>query len=55
MTIPTITAATSSENDPFQSVQDFFKSSTWSFIQYMFVFFLIVIWLSCAYWSTIRK
>jgi hypothetical protein len=49
VTIPT-TIAASSESDPFQSVQDFFKSSTWSFIQYMFVFFLIVIWLSCAYW-----
>lgn len=50
MTILTILAAASNESDPFQSVQDFFKSSTWSFIQYMFVFFLIVIWLSCAYW-----
>jgi len=50
VTISPIVAATSSENDPFKGVQDFFKSSTWQFIQYMFVFFLIVLWLSCAYW-----
>jgi len=44
-----IGAAASSSN-PFDSVTSFFKSSTWRFVEYMFVFVLVVIWLSCAYW-----
>ena len=37
-------------SDPFGSVKDFFQSSTWHFIELMFVFFLVVVWLACAYW-----
>ena len=42
-------AATDS-SDPFGSIKNFFKSSTWHFLVYMFFFFLVVLWLSCAYW-----
>lgn len=42
--------AASSSSDPFGSIKNFFKSSTWHFIIYMGVFFLVVVWLSCAYW-----
>jgi len=40
----------SDSTDPFGSIKDFFHSSTWHFLIYMTVFFLVVIWLSCAYW-----
>jgi hypothetical protein len=44
-------ASSSSDNsNPFQGLFDFFKSPTWHFIQYMFIFFLIVLWIACAYW-----
>jgi hypothetical protein len=38
------------ESDPFGSVKDFFKSSTWHFVEMMFWFLIVVLWLSCAYW-----
>lgn len=38
------------ENDPLQSVTDFFESATWDFIVLLFYFFAIVVWLACAYW-----
>lgn len=37
-------------NNPLDPVTNFFKSSTWHFITDMAVFFIAVIWLSCAYW-----
>ena len=40
----------SGSSDPFGSIKDFFKSSTWHFLTLMTVFFLIVLWLACAYW-----
>jgi RNA polymerase subunit RPABC4/transcription elongation factor Spt4 len=43
-------AVVAADSDPFGQVKDFFKSSTWHFITYMFWFFLVVIWLSCAFW-----
>jgi RNA polymerase subunit RPABC4/transcription elongation factor Spt4 len=43
-------AAASSDSNPFQSVTDFFKSPTWRFIEYMAVFFLVALWIACAYW-----
>lgn len=47
-----IIAATSSNDssNPFQPVLDFFKSPTWHFVTLMFYFFLIVLWIACAYW-----
>jgi RNA polymerase subunit RPABC4/transcription elongation factor Spt4 len=44
-----LVAATDS-SDPFGSIKHFFKSSTWHFLVLMFFFFLVVLWLSCAYW-----
>lgn len=43
-------AATDTSSDPFGSIKDFFKSSTWHFIVLLFWLFLVVLWLSCAYW-----
>ncbi|HOT23058.1 MAG TPA: zinc ribbon domain-containing protein [Thermoleophilia bacterium] len=37
-------------DDPFQSVNDFFSSSTWDFIVRISVVFAIALWLACAYW-----
>ena len=42
--------ANETSSDPFGSIKDFFQSSTWHFIEYMFIFFVIVLWLACAYW-----
>jgi hypothetical protein len=44
------TTTTSDSSNPFQSVLDFFKSPTWHFITLMFYFFLVVLWIACAYW-----
>ncbi len=41
---------TTTSTDPFNSVTNFFHSSAWHFITYMFVFFLVVLWIACAYW-----
>ena len=46
----TTTTTTSESSNPFQSVLDFFKSPTWHFITLMFFFFLVVLWIACAYW-----
>ena len=43
-------SSSSSSSDPFGSIKDFFKSSTWHFLTYMTVFFLVALWLSCAFW-----
>ena len=40
----------SDSSDPFGSVKDFFNSSTWHFLTLMTIFFLVVLWLACAYW-----
>jgi RNA polymerase subunit RPABC4/transcription elongation factor Spt4 len=45
-----LVAATTDSTDPFGSVKNFFKSSTWHFAVLMFWFFLVVVWLACAYW-----
>jgi RNA polymerase subunit RPABC4/transcription elongation factor Spt4 len=47
--VPDWTLVGASSN-PLDPVTNFFKSSTWHFITDMFVFFIAVIWLSCAYW-----
>ena len=47
--MPHRTVLAASDN-PFQSVSDFFTSSTWDFIVRLGVVFLIAIWLACAYW-----
>jgi RNA polymerase subunit RPABC4/transcription elongation factor Spt4 len=36
--------------NPFDTVSNFFKSSTWHFVTLLFFFFIVVVWLSCAYW-----
>lgn len=41
---------TTSDNNPFQSVTDFFSSPTWHFLILMGYFFVAVLWISCAYW-----
>ena len=40
----------SDSTDPFGSIKNFFHSSTWHFAVLMFWFFLVVVWLACAYW-----
>ena len=42
--------ANDTSGDPFGSIKDFFQSSTWHFIEYMAIFFVIALWLACAYW-----
>lgn len=42
--------AAANESDPFGSVKEFFNSSTWHFITLTGWFFVVVVWLSCAYW-----
>lgn len=38
------------DENPFQSVSEFFSSSTWDFIVRVAVVFVVAIWLACAYW-----
>jgi hypothetical protein len=42
--------AQTSNDNPFQSVTSFFQSSTWDFIVLLLYFFVLVVWLACAYW-----
>ena len=44
------TVVVKESSNPFQSVLDFFQSPTWHFLTLMFFFFLVVLWLACAYW-----
>jgi hypothetical protein len=44
------TTTTSDSGNPFQSVVDFFSSPAWQFITMMFIFFLVVLWIACAFW-----
>jgi hypothetical protein len=44
------TTTTSDSSNPFHSVLDFFKSPTWHFFTLMSYFFLVVLWIACAYW-----
>ena len=37
-------------NNPFDSVNDFFKSGTFRLIELLGWFFLAVLWLACAFW-----
>jgi hypothetical protein len=45
-----IAATSSTDSNPFQSVTDFFKSSTWHFITLMVYFLIVVLWIACASW-----
>ena len=45
-----ILAGAASSSSPFQSVTDFFSSSTWHFVTLMFYFLFVVMWFACAYW-----
>jgi RNA polymerase subunit RPABC4/transcription elongation factor Spt4 len=38
------------DDNPLQSVSDFFSSSTWNFIQRMAIVLAVAVWLACAYW-----
>jgi len=42
--------AQTTNDDPLQTVTDFFDSATWDFIVLLFYFLVIVVWLACAYW-----
>ena len=42
--------AETTNDDPLQTVTDFFDSATWDFIILLFYFLVIVVWLACAYW-----
>jgi hypothetical protein len=42
--------AETTNDDPLQSVTDFFDSATWDFIVLLSYFLVIVVWLACAYW-----
>jgi len=42
--------AQTENDDPLQSVTNFFESATWEFIVLLGYFLLVVVWLSCAYW-----
>jgi len=44
------TVVVKESSNPFQSVLDFFQSPTWHFLTLMSFFFLVVLWLACAYW-----
>jgi RNA polymerase subunit RPABC4/transcription elongation factor Spt4 len=48
--VPYRTLVAANSSNPFNSVSSFFKSATWQFLQYMMIFFLVVVWLACAYW-----
>jgi hypothetical protein len=43
-------AQTTTEENPFQGVTDFFQSSTWDFIVLLSYFLVVVVWLACAFW-----
>jgi RNA polymerase subunit RPABC4/transcription elongation factor Spt4 len=45
-----LVAETTNDENPFESVTAFFDSATWDFIVLLLYFFVIVVWLSCAYW-----
>lgn len=49
-TIVAAKTTTSDSSNPFEAVTDFFSSPTWHFITYMAYFFVVVLWLSCAFW-----
>ena len=46
----TLLALTSQDEDIFQGVRNFFDSQAWGVVKNIFIFFLIVFWLSTAYW-----
>src|SRR5262245_60706367 len=42
---------TSSSDDPFESVSNFFDSGLWSAISLMLQVFVVLLWLALAYWT----
>lgn len=44
------TTSSSSSSNPFNSVTEFFSSSTFRLIEDLFGLFLVALWLACAYW-----
>jgi hypothetical protein len=42
---------TSSSDDPFESISDFFDSGLWSAISLMLQVFVVLLWLALAYWT----
>ncbi len=45
-----ITVAAAKSANPLQSFVDFFGSPTWGFLARLSVFFLVALWLACAFW-----
>jgi hypothetical protein len=44
-------AAATSSDDPFQSISDFFDSSTWSWISNALKVAAVALWLAVVYWT----
>lgn len=45
------TTTSSSSDDPFETVSDFFSSGAWSVIQLVFQAFVVLMWLALIYWT----
>ena len=43
-------AATTTTDDAFGNVKDFFHSSAWSLLKNLSIFFLILFWIATAFW-----
>lgn len=43
--------STSSTDDPFESISDFFDSGLWSAISLLLQVFVVLLWLALAYWT----
>ena len=46
----TLAQTTTTDDDPFGSVKDFFDSEIWLLVRNITVFFLVVFWIASAYW-----
>lgn len=44
-------ATTDSSDDPFQSISDFFSSSTWSLVSFLLRVFVVLLWLALVWWT----
>ena len=48
--MPGLSLGAANNDNPFESVTDFFDSSTWDFLVLAFYFLLVAVWLACAFW-----
>lgn len=45
-----VAANDTTDSNPFQAFTDFFSTSAWQFIVYLFFFLVVAVWLAGAYW-----